>query len=78
VNLNESICDESAEEVSRIFLKIFDKVKLGGLIFIPNTTYEYLPNGKLGVEALLKLLDFTLEIPVHKFTGMVVASKRDE
>ena len=75
VNLNESIRNESAEKVSRKFIDIFDRVKVGGLIFIPNTTYEFLPNGRLGAEALMKLLDFTLEMPMHKLTKMIVASK---
>jgi biotin carboxylase len=75
VNLNQSVCNESAECVSRILLDIFDKVKVGGLIFIPNSTYDFLPNGRLGAEALMKLLDFNLEIPMHKLTKMIIASK---
>ena len=75
VNLNESIYYESAGKVSRKFIDIFDRVKVGGLIFIPNTTYDFLPNGRLGAEALMKLLDFNLEIPMHKLTKMIIASK---
>lgn len=75
VNLNESIHNESTEKISKIFLAIFSKVKVDGLIFIPNTTYGCVPKGRLGVEALLKLLDFNLEMPMHKLTGMIIASK---
>ena len=76
VNLNESIYNESAENVTRVLLTICNKVKVGGLIFIPSTTYESVPDGRLGMEALMKVLDFNLEIPMHKMTGMIIASKR--
>ena len=75
VNLNESINNENTENVTKILLTIFEKVKVGGLIFIPNTTYECVPDGRLGVEALIKLLDFNLEIPMHKLTRMIIASR---
>ena len=75
VNLNEGIYNQCAEGVSKILSEIFETVRIGGLIFIPNTTYDYLPNGKLGLEALLKLQGFDLEIPIHTLTGMVTASK---
>ncbi|MBP3791748.1 MAG: hypothetical protein ILA26_06945 [Methanobrevibacter sp.] len=64
------------EEIAKRFLDIFDKVKFGGLIFIPNTTYAFMPNSRLGAEALLKVLDFKIEFPIHKFDRMVIASKR--
>ena len=76
VNLNESINDMSVGNVSKLFLDIFDKVKLGGSVFIPNSTYECMPNGRVGAEALLKILDFKLEMPIHKLTGMIFASKK--
>ena len=75
VNLNESIYNESTENISKILLIIFKTVKVGGLIFIPSSTYECVPDGRFGVEALMKLLDFRLEIPMHKFTGMIIASR---
>ena len=77
VNLNESINNEPVRIVSKIFLDILDKVKVGGTIYIPITTYVCMPDGRLGTEALLKLLDFKLEMPIHKFTGMIIASKKE-
>ena len=38
--------------------KILDKVKFGDLVFIPNTTYDYMPNSRLGAEALVKSFGF--------------------
>ena len=76
INLNKSISDMKDDEVVKRFLDIFDKVKFGGLIFIPKTTYAFMPNSRLGAEALLKVLDFKIELPIHKFDRMVIASKR--
>ena len=76
LNLNESLSDMKDEEIAKIFLSIFDKVKFGGLIFIPKTTYDFMPNARLGAEALLKVLDFKIELPIHKMNRMVIASKR--
>ena len=76
INLNESIACMKDEEIAKLFLAIFDKVKFGGLIFIPKTTYDFMPNARLGAEALLKVLDFKIELPIHKMNRMVIASKR--
>ena len=76
INLNESIACMKDEEIAKLFLAIFDKVKFGGLIFIPKTTYDFMPNARLGAEALLKVLDFRIELPIHKMNRMVIASKR--
>ena len=76
INLNESIASMKDEEIAKLFLAIFDKVKFGGLIFIPKTTYDFMPNARLGAEALLKVLDFKIELPIHKMNRMVIASKR--
>ena len=76
INLNKSLSDMNADEIVKRFLDIFDKVKFGGLIFIPKTTYDFMPNSRLGAEALLKVLDFKIELPIHKLNRMVIASKR--
>lgn len=76
INLNKSIADKKDDEIVKLFLDIFDKVKFGGLIFIPKTTYDFMPNSRQGAEALVKVLDFKIEIPMHKLNRMVIASKR--
>ena len=76
INLNKSLLDMADDEIVKCFLDIFDKVKIGGLIFIPKTTYDFMPNSRLGAEALLRVLDFQIELPIHKLNRMVVASKR--
>lgn len=76
VNLNESIIDKKDDMIAYMFLKIIEKVKLGGLIFIPKSTYSYAPHGRIGIEALIKVLNLELELPMHNYPRMVIASKR--
>jgi len=75
INLNRSLADKKDDEIARLFLNILDKVKFGGLIFIPKTTYDYMPNSRLGAEALVKVLDFKIEMPLHKLNRMIIASR---
>ena len=76
INLNKSLIDMNDVEIVKLLVKIFDKVKFGGLIFIPKTTYEFLPSSRLGAEALLKLLDYDLKLPIHQFNRMIIALKK--
>ena len=76
VNLNESLLDKKDDFIADLFLEIFNKVKISGLIFIPKNTYEYLPNERRGAEALVRALNFKIELPAHHLPHMVVASKR--
>ena len=76
VNLNRSILNKKDDYVAYLLLNIIKKVKTGGLIFIPETTYQYLPDGRLGVEALLIVLDLKLELPLNDLQRVVIASKR--
>jgi hypothetical protein len=75
-NLNKSIADLKDAEIAYIFLKIIDKVKVGGLIIIPESTYQYIPHGRAGAEALVRVLDLRIELPLHNLGKMVIASKR--
>jgi hypothetical protein len=75
INLNRSLVDKKDDEIAQLFLNILDKVKFGGLVFIPNTTYDYMPNSRLGAEALVKVLDFKIEMPLHKLNRMIIASR---
>ena len=75
VNLNKTLIEKNDEEIAHLFLKIMDSVKVGGLIFIPKSTYQYIPNGRIGAEALIKVLDLKLKLPLHQFNKMIIASK---
>ena len=75
VNLNKSIINKKDDEISLLLLKIINKVKNGGLIFIPESTYQYVPNRRIGVEALIKVLDLEILLPLHDMIGFIIAQK---
>ena len=77
VNMNESIVENKSDIVAYLFLKAIEKVKVGGLIFIPKSTYQYMADGRISAEALIKVLDLRLELPLHHFKDMVIASKQE-
>ena len=76
VNLNKSIINLKDGEMSYLFLKIIERVKRGGFIVIPESTYQYAPHGRVSAEALIKVLDLRIELPLHNFGKMLIASKR--
>lgn len=76
VNLDKSIIDENDDIIAYMILKIIEKVKTGGIILIPKSTYQYIPNGRIGVEALIRVLDLKLEMPIYDLKGCVVASRK--
>lgn len=76
LNLNKSLFNKSEAEKVKILINIFLKLKTGGMIYIPNNTYELLASGRKGIEALLKLLDYTIEVPPYYIQQLIVASKK--
>lgn len=77
VNLNKSIIGENDATIAYEFLKIINKVRRGGIIIIPETTYKYTPHGRIGTEALIKVFDLKLELPLHHLNRAVIASRVD-
>ena len=75
VNLNSSMLNKKEDEIAEIFLEIFSKVKVGGLIFVPETTYQCLISKRRGMEALLKTLNLRIELPPNGVEGVIIASK---
>ena len=76
LNLDKSIINERDDNAAYLILKIIELVKTGGIILIPKSTYQYMPNGRIGVEALIKVLGLKLEMPISDLKGCVVASKK--
>ena len=58
-----------------IFLKILEDIRVGGLVYVPETTYNYFPNKRKGVEAVIKTLGLRIEVPPYGITDGVIASK---
>ena len=76
VNLNESLLGKKDDFITELFLRIIDKVKIGGIIMIPETTYQYTPHQRIGAEALIKVLGLRLEMPLDHVNKAVIASKK--
>ena len=76
INLNESLIGNDTNNLVKILLEIFEKVKTGGIVVIPKSTYQLFDSGRKGGEALLKLLNFKIELPPYGMKNDIIASKR--
>lgn len=76
INLNETFIDRSDTISVDIVYDIFSFIKVGGLIFIPDTSYRYVPGGRKGIEALVKSFHLKIEVPPYGIKNAVIASKR--
>ena len=63
-------------EKANIFLKVLLRLKTGGLIFIPKNSYQLFHSGRRGVEALIKVLEYNIELPPYYIKDYIIASKR--
>ena len=75
INLNKSLCERKSDEKVKIIIDIFSKLRTGGLIFIPKNTYQVLTSGRRGMEALIKVLDYNIELPPYNLKDIIIASK---
>ena len=76
INLNETLIENNTDILVKILLESLEKVKNGGLVFIPKTTYQLFSTGRKSMEALLKVLDFKIEVPPHGMKGTIIGSKK--
>ena len=75
VNLNKSFVNNKDYWNVDLILNIFKRIKYGGIVFIPETTYNYVPGKREGVEALLRNMDLKIEVPSYAINTGIVASK---
>ena len=75
INMNKSLIGKGDVEKALIFLNIFSKVITGGYIVIPKSTYLSLSSGRKGMEALIKVLDYKIEVPPYTLKDVIIASK---
>ncbi|WP_295621274.1 hypothetical protein [uncultured Methanobrevibacter sp.] len=75
INLNKGLVDKNADERVKIILEIFSKVRTGGIIFIPENTYQILYTGRRGMEALIEILGYKIELPPYNVKDIIIASK---
>ena len=75
INLNKSLIDKNEAEKVKIIMDAILKVKNGGLIFVPKNTYQLTSSGRKGIEALVKVLDYKIELPPHYINDVIIASR---
>ena len=75
LNLDESILNIKDSEISKLILNIKDKIKIGGIIFIPEKTYQYIAGGRNGMETLIKALNLRIEVPPHGINDIIIATR---
>ena len=59
--------------VQQIFV-FMDKIRVGGKILIPESTYCHLPYGIEGMEILLRVSGMIIELPVADVPGLLIAT----
>ena len=76
VNLNKSLVEKKDYLTVEVILNILKRIKVGGIVFIPETTYKYVPGQRKGIEALIIDLDLRIEVPPYGVdTGVIVSKK---
>lgn len=75
VNLNKSLVEKKDHLTVEVILNILKRIKVGGIVFIPETTYKYVPGQRKGIEALMVDLDLRIEVPPYGVETGVIASK---
>ena len=75
VNLNKSLIEKRDDLTVDVILNIFSNIRVGGIVFIPETTYKYVSTGRNGIEALLKILNLRIEVPPYGVNTGIIASK---
>lgn len=76
LNLNKSLINMSNAEEVKLILKLTSYIKVGGVIFIPKNTYNYIPGGRKGMESIIQNLNLKIEAPPFGIKDAVIASKR--
>ena len=75
VNLNKSLINQKDIISVEIILKILSDVRVGGIVFVPESTYNCLPSKRKGMEALMTTLNLRIEVPPHGINAGVIASR---
>ena len=75
INLNKSFVEKRDDITVELVLSIFKRVKVGGIVFVPETTYKFVPGQRKGVEALMIDLDLRIEVPPYGINPGVIASR---
>lgn len=76
LNLNKSLIDIDSKQAVKLIIMLFSYIKIGGVVIIPKSTYNYLPGGRKGMEAIIRNSNFNIEVPPFGIRDAVIASKK--
>ena len=72
IGLQKSLLRLSESDCLSLIFSIIDKVRPGGRVIIPRSTYEYLSYTKEGAELLLQIKGLHIEQPLMRREGYVI------
>ena len=75
LNLNKSLVYMTEFKVIELIFNVFLNIKVGGVVFIPESTCDYIPSGRRGIEVILRTLNLKIEVPPYGLNTGVIASK---
>lgn len=75
INLNRSLINRREDITVGVILKILSDIRVGGIVCVPESTYNYLPSKRKGIEALMKTLNLRIEVPPYGINAGVIASR---
>ncbi len=75
LDLSQSGSFKDLESVIQEIFKFTDKIRPGGRILVPESTYSHLPYGMEGMEILLKVAGLRIEMPMGVMKSLLIASK---
>ena len=76
LDLSDAASFADLESIIQQIFSFMDKIKIGGRILIPESTYCHLPYGIEGMEILLKVSGMLIELPVPESPGLLTATIR--
>lgn len=75
INLNRSYMEESDDNIVKLSFESLSRVKSGGYVFIPKNTFELIPSGRNGMEAIVQTLGLNIEVPPYGVKDMILARR---
>ena len=76
INVNKSYLSESDGNIVELSIKSLSRVRSGGYVFIPKSTYDFIPNKRNGMETIILTLGLKIEVPPQGMKDIIIATKR--
>lgn len=67
--------DEDLETMAEVFFNLADKLRVGGHIYVPGSTYWHFPCGAESIEILCEAAGLAIEAPDMESTGLIAGRR---